>query len=253
MKKINTLIKMIKTLKNPHSYLLGYLGLKKGFVLYKLRNGVKLKVRGGATDRFILNEVWLHKSYNPPGFSIREGDTVVDIGGHIGVFTVYAAHHARKGRVYAFEPVKANFNLLKENVKINKYKNVEIFNKAVGGAKGVLKFFVSQTRNKGHNSMYRLGKHQKEVKVDKISFSHFLKDKKQVDFLKMDCEGGEYDILLNLKKNEIKKIKKISMEYHNYEGRDGEEIVSFLRENGFKVRVIKEGKQFGTIYAINQK
>ena len=251
--KLRTLFKMLRLLKNPHTYLSGYLGLRKGILTYKLRNGVRYKIRANATDRFIVNEIWLHESYNPKGFEIKKGDVVVDIGAHIGIFTLYAAHHAKNGKIYSFEPAEDNFRLLKENIRINNFRNVEVFNKAVGGKKGKLIFFVSQTRNKGQNSMYKLGESQKEITVDKISFRDFLKKLEKIDFLKMDCEGAEYDILLSLNKTELNKIKKISMEYHNYEGRSGEEIREFLEKKGFRVVLNKGGGQFGGIYATNKE
>ena len=59
---------------------------------------------------------------------INEGDTVLDIGSNIGAFTIpFAKKVGFKGKVYAFEPQSFIFRILKENVKINKLSNIEIF------------------------------------------------------------------------------------------------------------------------------
>lgn len=250
--KLLTFFKLIKTIKNYPLYLKDYFGkIKNKYVFYKLRNGLIYKLRGGSTDRFIINEVWLHKSYNPKGFEIKPNDVVVDIGAHAGIFTILASYFAKQGQVYAFEPFRENYNLLLENINLNKAKNVKVFNKAVSNSSGKLKFYVSQTKNKGQNSIYRLGKTQKEVNVDKISFKDFLKTIPKIDFLKIDCEGAEYEILFSLSKEELQKIKKISMEFHNYGKYTGKDLAKFLQKNGFKVKLIHDGKMFGRIYAVN--
>jgi len=251
--KIITFFKLVKTLKNYPLYLKDYFGkIKNRYIFYKLRNGLRYKLRGGSTDRFILNEVWIHKSYNPKGFEIKSDDIVVDIGAHTGIFTILASYYAKNGKVYAFEPMKENYELLKENIKLNSAKNVEAINKAVSNKSGKIKFYVSQTKNKGQNSLFKLDKSQKEEIVEKISFKDFLRKIPKIDFLKIDCEGAEYEILFSLSKKELEKIKKISMEFHNYGKYTGEDLAKFLHKNGFKIKLINDGKMFGRIYASNK-
>jgi len=250
MKKLKTLFKVIKNIKTYPTYLKDYFGFSDGdFLIYELRNGIKYIIRGGSTDRFIVNEVWLHKSYTPKGFEINPQDIVVDVGAHIGIFTVLAAKKAHKGKVFCFEPIKENAKFLIKNIKLNNISNVILENKAVSDKKGQLKIYVSKSKNKGQNSIHKLAKTQEPEQVEKISFKDFLKKTDRIDFLKMDCEGSEYPIFYSLNKNELSKIKKISLEYHNYGSGNGEDLGRFLEKNGFKVVLKKEGNQFGTIYA----
>ena len=66
---------------------------------------------------------------------INEGDVIFDIGANIGCFSVpFAKKVGSNGKVYAFEPQKFIFNLLKENVECIELKNVQIFNNAIGDA-----------------------------------------------------------------------------------------------------------------------
>jgi FkbM family methyltransferase len=242
MKKFKTAVCVMKSLNNFHLYFQDYLGLLRKPVIYSFRNGVKLKVRGGTTDRAIINEVWIHNSYTPKGFELRERDVVLDIGGHIGIFSILASKCAKEGRVYVFEPFPENFNLLKENVELNNARNVNVVNKAVSKNSGKNEFFVSSDNNRGENSLFSSagGSIKDFVKKEKIE---------KIDFLKMDCEGAEYEILYGLSRSELEKIGKISLEYHNIDKkRNGLELKKFLEKNGFKVRIDK-GRRRGMIYA----
>ena len=64
---------------------------------YQITDDIKLTLREGTTDTFILWETFKLKTYEYPGFEINHEDIVVDIGGHIGIFAVYAARKANKG------------------------------------------------------------------------------------------------------------------------------------------------------------
>ena len=250
MQKLKTFFKVLRNIKTYPTYLKDYFGFSDGdFLIYELRNGIKYVIRGGSTDRFIVNEVWLHKSYTPKGFEINPKDIVVDVGAHIGIFTVLAAKKAHKGKVFCFEPIKENAHLLVKNLELNNLSTVFLENKAVSDKKGKLKIYVSKSRNKGQNSIHKLADTQDEEEVEKISFKDFLKNMDRIDFLKMDCEGSEYPIFYSLGKKELSKIKKISLEYHNYGSERGEDLRKFLEKRGFSVVLKKDGNQFGTIYA----
>ena len=84
---------------------------------------------------------------------INEGDTVFDVGANIGCFSVpFAKKVGSNGKVYAFEPQKFIFNLLKENAVCNELNNLQIFNNAIGDANTILElndFDYSQSGNFG--------------------------------------------------------------------------------------------------------
>ena len=80
-------------------------------------------------DRSVLKEVWLREIYNKHGITVDKGDTVIDIGGHIGLFSVYAAKRSQTGKVFAFEPFSENFARLQQHKQINQCDNLEVINK----------------------------------------------------------------------------------------------------------------------------
>lgn len=91
---------------------------------------------------------------------IKPGSTVLDIGAHIGYYTLLAAKRVgSSGKVYAFEPNKENIALLSRNVKINGFKNVILVEKAVADSTKKQKLFLNPLSS-GMHSLLDLGYHQ---------------------------------------------------------------------------------------------
>jgi len=242
MSKFDVLIKALMVVKNWPLYLADYLKVIKGRVTYTLIDGSTYTLRANTNDRNIFNEVLLHKMYNPPGFEINKGDIVVDIGAHVGIFSTFAAKDASK--VYSFEPFSENFELLLINKKNNKRDNIIVYNKAVYSQAGKKTLFLDKD-NKGGHSFYQdyLKNRQDKIETETISLQDvFLQNGiSKVNFLKIDCEGSEYDILFNCPKEVLSKVEKISMEYHTIDDNHNvTKLQSFLEENGFTVTILNK-------------
>lgn len=218
-----------------------------------LPNGIKFMIRRGnkkIADEYVINEVWNSKCYNISGFCIKESDTVIDIGAHIGCFTVYAADIAKKGKIYSYEPFPENYALLKENIKINELKNVKIFNLGISSKSEKRKLYLHKT-DAGSHSMFAV----------KNNYSLFncipLKDVfdnnkiKFCNFLKIDCEGAEYEIILNTPKEYFDRVDKIVLEYHDYlfEEPNLTRLKRQLKKYGFKIKINPIRKNWGLLYA----
>src|SRR5215472_8432081 len=73
-------------------------------VVYRLRSGVELLARTRSYDRQIIDEIFIEQAYTwAPGFRIGDGWVVADVGGHKGIFAVFAATQAKDVLVYTFE------------------------------------------------------------------------------------------------------------------------------------------------------
>jgi len=208
-------------------------------VNHKVNNSTKFKVRIGTSDRFIVWEVWKYKEYaDDKYFTIGSSDVVVDIGAHIGSFSVYAAKMAPKGHVYAYEPAKNNYNLLVENIKLNKIDNISAFNIAILNKKDKINLFIAK-ENPGGTSIYKNIWSKKRVIVPTITLKDiFTRNRlKKIDFLKLDAEGAEYKILLNSQPEILKKIDKMVIEFHDFlhTGHTYGELKLYLEKNGFHV------------------
>lgn len=79
---------------------------------------------------------------------LKEGQVVVDIGANIGYYALLEARIVgTSGKVYAIEPVPGNVEILKKNIELNGYSNVEVHQLAIGGEKGLARLYVRNRRN----------------------------------------------------------------------------------------------------------
>ena len=101
------------------------------FVIFKTKTGLKIKIRVRSTDLMALTNVWMINEYDVEDFEINVNDTIIDIGAHVGLFSLLVSQLCKTGKILSFEPVRENFNLLVSNLKLNHIENVLPFNMAV--------------------------------------------------------------------------------------------------------------------------
>jgi len=248
--KLSILIKLIKLVKNWHVITLAHYGLIKepSFILH-LRNGKHLKLRTHSTDIQAFVNVWIIEEYNSKNFNIRDDDVIIDIGAHIGLFSIYASQFCHTGKILAFEPIKENYDVLLENIRLNRLSNISAFNFAVSDKNSSLKIYLNQLDNAAH-TIYGIG--ENFVEIDSTTLKEIIDSKcDKVDLIKIDCEGAEYDILNSLPKDYFTRIEKICMEYHIIDNNLDQlkRLKSHLQEAGFRLFVKYEGPNYGLIFA----
>ena len=192
------------------------------------------------------------RQYEPDGYAIQNGDVVVDIGAHIGSFALLA--HARGARVVACEPSPENYRMLSKNIACNNMHNITALQICIAGDDGVRELFLD-ARNAARNGLYGAGH---SVSVPALSIAELLRQQNiaQCDFLKMDCEGAEYEITEAAPLETFTHINKIAMEYHlppyfglNTQIHKLSRIIEKLKQSGFEVRIIPENKLRGLLFA----
>lgn len=189
---------------------------------------------------------------------VKSGDIVLDIGAHIGYYTLIAAKIVgNRGRVYAFEPDPKNFQLLKKNTEENKYKNIVLVNKALSNKPGNIKLFLNK-ENTGDHRIYASTEKRKSINIQAITLDDFFKDKsKKVDIIKMDVQGAEARIF-NGASGLIKKNKniKILTEFWPYGlelcGSSAQEYGTMLKESKFKIYNIDENRRTTNLISISE-
>jgi FkbM family methyltransferase len=128
---------------------------------------------------------------------LEPNDVFIDIGANIGYFSLLA--EALKCKVYAFEPTKLTCEILRKNCA---NKNITVYNRAVYSKNGVIQFNDCGVRFLSINSIYDPKEHvpdlPKSFKMKSISVDAVTLDslKLKPDFIKIDAEAAEYDILL---------------------------------------------------------
>lgn len=217
-----------------------------------LRNGIK--IFGGYNSNIpdLVYEIFIKSFYFYEKLQIYKNDVVMDIGANIGVFSIFAA---KKGasKIYSIEPIYSNCELIRKNFKVNKFALPIIINRAVVNKIGTTKFYLGNLDSHGTVSDHNhKGKFTDAIKVKTTTLEHIFEKQKirKIDFLKIDCEGSEGEIVKSTKKSIWDRINKISMEYHDdASSLSHKQIGRVLRKMKFKVKIKPTGKFFGYIYA----
>jgi len=211
--KLKCGLKAINFLKNWKDFFLLYLGMSSDNTILNLKNNLKIKLRKNSTDVQAFANIWLLEEYRKKGFEIHSNDIIIDIGAHIGLFSLYASHFCKNGKIFSYEPVKENFDLLCQNIQLNNLQNILVFQKAVSAMSGEIRMNLNIDDDAAHSI---IKKSQKSVTVNSISLKEIF-DENEIDtcnLVKFDCEGAEYQILNALPNEYFSKIEKIVMECH---------------------------------------
>ena len=190
---------------------------------------------------------------------VKTDDVVLDLGANIGYFTIlFAKLVGNNGKVIAFEPEFNNFQSLKKNIAENGFHNVIAENKAVSEKNGTTVLYTG-TKSSGANRIYEpkkaqewreKGKQQKFLKneIETVSIDEFLNNNKieNVDFIKMDIEGGEFFALKGMK-NVLKNPNlKIFMEWDKPALEDSGikpiQVLELLKEENFYIYYVHDKK-----------
>ena len=166
--------------------------------------------RAGTTDDLIIKSIIKDNEYKIQKADIS-GKTIIDVGAHIGVFSVLCGYYGAR-EVLSFEPMVENVSLFRENTR--EYSCIRLVQAAIGRSdakrKSIAFYSSGGTYNLGGGHIiYNFGDIVPVVALDDI-----LSNYKSVDLIKFDCEGSEFPILFTSKM--LPKIKRIIGEFHNF-------------------------------------
>jgi FkbM family methyltransferase len=158
----------------------------------------------------VVNEVIKGNTYRK--LTIQPGDTVLDVGMNIGMFTIWALLQGAK-QVFGFEPSPQNFILANRNIKLNELTGAATtYEKAVVGTDDTVRqFALNVKKNKGaHSLVSKRGRNAIEVECE--NFQKIL-ERIKPNVIKMDIEGGEYEIITA--GVDFKGVREFIMEFHH--------------------------------------
>ena len=207
-------------------------GFARRTMRYRMRDGSRIRCRlmdsGGPLS------IWVDGDYDLPVVDWSRANIIVDIGAHVGSFTVWAARRAPHARILAVEPNVETFALLEQNIRDNGLEDrVTAVNAGVGPAAGMMGLEFME-----HSLGTRLsaaGPGKVMVRVDTLSGLLGEAGIDEADMLKMDCEGMEYDVIEGTGPERLRKIGALACEYHREPGRDVRTIDRVLTAAGFQV------------------
>ena len=185
----------------------------------RTKGGLILTIRRNYLDAAILAEIFVDNCY-VQGLSMRDQPIVVDIGGYIGDFAVYAAKRLQACKIVVYEPSVKNWALLMKNISNNHFEDrIEAVNKAVTDGGDVLMNVDASDRGQARVSAYGPENRERQ-RIPGIALASLVADHglNEIDLLKIDCEGGEYTILLTTPTEVFNRIRNIVFEFHEIEG-----------------------------------
>ena len=221
---------------------------------YLVINSKQLQLSNSGDDLFpIVCEIFYVKIYERDFVKVSIDDVIVDIGANYGVFSLYSQMFKPK-KVYSVEPINSTFENMKKN--LDGY-DVICINKAISNNNGFEKFALTNVNGNNFSLKNIDGYHPSEVineeLVETTTIDQLISDYDipYIDFLKVDCEGGELDLFQTINKDYLKNnINKIALEYHSMAIK--ETVIEILTNNGFIIEDIVGFEDIGLIYAYNR-
>lgn len=214
-------------------------------IKHGLAKGLKIRGRPMLMSMFFREDVAGEKFLMDLSF---EGKTVYDIGAHIGIYTLFFARAVGlTGTVIAFEPNPDNYYELIENIKINNFQNVVVKRIAVGSDRGeailwtpVLHTSKGSICEENKQQMLSNYKKIKRFKVEVNSIDYLVeRNYKKPDFIKIDVEGAEIDVLQGAKRTLRLYKPKLFIEIHGSDLRkwsdNARTIINFLTDMGYTI------------------
>lgn len=207
------------------------------------RNGLNIDFRINTDSFATFAGIFSDREYSDY-FPFYKRATVLDIGAHYGYFSMFSSINlARDSNVIAVEPSSTNISILRRNIQDSGLQNIRVLHLAVSNTSGAIKLFNSASVNNSimadpncpDSSTYET---VKSIKLEQIVNDN---DLSKIDFLKMDCEGAEYEIFYGTPQHVLDRITTISMEFHDLKRSDStvNDLSIFFKKSGFDVVKLK--------------
>lgn len=185
--------------------------------------------------RVPVYEIFVEDEYRIDWFTSDLGDEPIalDIGAHVGCFSVAFASKHLGGRVYSYEASPSTATYLQRNIAdCGLDSRVTGNNLAVQGAAGTLEL-ADNGAGSGHNGVLHLTAESKKVSVRSVAMSEaLLAGGRTADIVKIDTEGGEYDMILGSEPSDWAGVRRVVLEYHDLPGHSWEELEEFFTSAG---------------------
>lgn len=181
---------------------------------------------------------------------IRKDDLCLDVGGNVGIFSVFMARKAAEGRVVVFEPIPLNRNIISLNATLNRVDNIEVRAAALSDSSGEVSFSVSVD---SANSSLRPTDRKPEAYTISVRATTldeaFARDGKRVGVIKIDVEGAELPVLRGgraLLSDKGLRPRALLVEVCGRNaacyGYRPEDLVAYMASLGYAAHMIKGGK-----------
>ena len=247
-----------------------------------LPNGLEIACQSAKETEHIYEDIFEHRVYLSNGLTLWDGAVVFDVGGNIGLFTVFVHQNFRDAVTYTFEPAPPLFDILTYNTarhggtcklfpcgvsarpgtaSLTFYPYSSGMSSFYGNEeeeKDVLRVVLENQRQAGHAEVDTvLGDSEGflDARFTSVSFecplvplSEILRQEEveRIDLLKIDVQKSELDVLRGLAPEDWPKVRQIAMEVHDLDGQLAV-VRGLLEEKGFGVVVEQDPLYRGSV------
>lgn len=210
----------------------------EGLVQCKLPYGVLIQPSDSLLENYGICRCNVFETFS----QVSNDDVVVDVGAHVGIFSLKASREASRGTVLAIEPYDSNFRLLTHNTMLNGAMNVLTLKIAVSNFEAMTKLYVGEASH-AHTITRKRTKEESFVGKDYVSIEvstiDALLDRlgiSKVNFIKINVEGEELQVLKGagriLEQNDLKMVLAV-----DHYATEPQEVIAYLQERNFKTRI----------------
>lgn len=220
-------------------------------MINKTINGLTFFYREFSPDEQVIKDTITDNIFFEgfPEYKIKPNHIVFDIGAHIGAFSLLLSSRLPKGKVFAFEPCLETFEILEKNIEVNSIENILPFKVALTDYVGETKLYYDVNEGNWGHSITKAYSEKGEV-VPTDTLNNFFQTHKieKCDFMKFNCEGAEFKIILSTPKEALKKIDTMLVLYHMDLAEEFKisQLVNHLKSAGFYTEIrnqTEEGKR----------
>ncbi len=241
----------------------------------QLPNGMAIARLTRSEADFLYADIFHRQAYTRHGLSIRPGQCVVDVGGNLGIFALFAHEQTAGGRIYCFEPIPELYELMRANLRLYGV-DAETYQYGLGKGQGAatITYYpgfsslsgiypdLNEERAVALSFVRHRREHEPELalesEAESLLIEDFLEDRfraetreialttlsafidergvDEIDFLKVNVEGSELDVLLGIEDRHWPRIGQIALEIHNVDDRV-RKVQDLLAGRGFDVAV----------------
>jgi FkbM family methyltransferase len=201
-------------------------------------------------DFKVINETWIENVYRIHQGQFFGGGVFIDVGANIGAVSLFVDSFNKdrednsKIKVYAVEPEPNNLSLLNQNIENNPTENITIVNNAIWHEEKM----VSISNRGGNSSILDTDEDKSEVLAITLETLFSTYDIKEVDVMKIDIEGAEFDLIINTPAETLAKINRLVLEFDkSFDGRFGQMIEKLSKQ--FGIDILGSPERGGYVYA----
>ncbi len=160
---------------------------------------------------------------------------IIDCGSNIGLSIIYFKNLYPQSKILAFEADPSVFEVLQSNILSFGLENITLINKAVWSSETFLKFTI-EGADAGRVARDIDREKEEKIEVPTARLRNYLNQ--TVDFLKLDIEGAEIDVILDCS-DQLQNVENLFVEYHSFVGEEQrlDELLCVLRKSKFRIQI----------------